>query len=205
MAFKASLEGGADYIPCSVAAQLTHRAPPTGSGVDARFRPFGKRWPAVVAVVVTTAAVAGALAVYRGTSVSAESSPSGFAIAAAMANIGSVDDATVATMHTEVHPAEVQPVVQPGSPPACGPGETATGATLAVTATALNVRVGPGTKFKPLINQRASKDSGRTVYVQLDHPTKVFEVCRSGGWSQVQVVEPFASTGWVANRYLAEQ
>ena len=129
---------------------------------------------------------------------SAESSPSGYAIAAAMANVGSVDDA-------EVHPAEVQPVVQAVSPPACGPGETATGATLGVAATALNVRVGPGTKFKPLINQRASKDSGRTAYVQLDRATKVFEVCRNGGWSQVQVVELFASTGWVANRYLAAQ
>lgn len=198
MAFKTSIEGGADYIPCPVAAQLTHQARPSGSGVKARFKLFGKRWPAVVAVVVTTAAVAGALAVYRGTSVSAESSPSGYAIAAAMANVGSVDDA-------EVHPAEVQPVVQAVSPPACGPGETATGATLGVAATALNVRVGPGTKFKPLINQRASKDSGRTAYVQLDRATKVFEVCRNGGWSQVQVVELFASTGWVANRYLAAQ
>lgn len=89
--------------------------------------------------------------------------------------------------------------------PKCGPGEVASGATVSVTATALNVRVGPGSAFSRVVNDKASEESGRTVFVQLDRPARVFETCRSDDWSQIQVAEPFAYTGWVANRYLEAQ
>ena len=74
-----------------------------------------------------------------------------------------------------------------------------------MAATALNLKVGPGATFERLVNAQASQESGRTVYVQLNRPAEVVELCRNSGWSQVQVTELLTVTGWVANRYLEAQ
>ena len=205
------------------------------TGIANRFEPYRKHWPLLVAALVMMAALAGSLAAARGihvdaaTSLSdataistaaatrsggeaqtgvamdAESPPVGLVVAAGVATVGSEAAATGATMDADSGTVAMLTAADPVCGPECGPGETATGATLMVAATALNVRVGPGATFERLVDAQASQASGRTVYVQLNRPAEVVEMCRDSGWSQVQVAEPFAVTGWVANRFLEAQ
>ena len=213
MSFKAGLTGIANrfepyrkHWPLVVAALVMTAAlagslaAARGTHVDAATSPSD-----TTAIPATATARSGGENA-TGVAMDAESPSVGVTVAAGVVTTVESEAAAMgATMDADSDSVATLTAAHPVSGPECGPGEAATGATLMVAATALNVRVGPGATFERLVNAQASQASGRTVYVQLNRPAEVLEMCRNSGWSQVQVGEPFAVTGWVANRFLEAQ
>lgn len=63
------------------------------------------------------------------------------------------------------------------------------------------LRTSPSESGAEIVNQKASEALHSTQYAGIDTSTKVMEVCRKGGWSYVELVEPewlrTTHKGWV--------
>ncbi|MCH7958761.1 MAG: SH3 domain-containing protein [Candidatus Hydrogenedentes bacterium] len=70
----------------------------------------------------------------------------------------------------------------------------------------ISVREGPGTNFKRIVNQKATRILKETIYVTIDSSARVLEECTSGEWSNIRVVQPEwlrdAHRGWVLSKFL---
>jgi hypothetical protein len=150
------------------------------AGVVYPFKPFGKRWHALVAALAAFVAIAG-------------TAPQGGKRASNMpqaSNEGELPKLVSAQATTTDCPAGSEP----------------SGATLRVRGSDINVRTGPGTEYDRVVNHKATGIIGSTQYASIDSSTRVLEECRQGEWSRIRVVEPEwlrdTHRGWVANRFL---
>jgi len=88
----------------------------------------------------------------------------------------------------------------------CGPKSVRTGNILGVTGTDINIRLGPGTNYEKIVNQKATNIFKKTMYAHVDNSVTVREICRQGDWSRIDVIEPDwlreSHRGWVASRFL---
>ena len=88
----------------------------------------------------------------------------------------------------------------------CGNDSQSSGSKLRVSGNNINVRVGPGTKYKKVINQKSSRILRKTDYVSIDKTVTVIEECTKSGWSKIQVIDPDwlseSHRGWVATKFL---
>ncbi|EKO3969241.1 hypothetical protein EF707_08325 [Vibrio fluvialis] len=88
----------------------------------------------------------------------------------------------------------------------CDASSLATGKIYNVLGSGINVRKGPSTSYKKIINQQASNILGTTEYIKIDDTVTVYEDCTKNGWSRIKVVTPdwLAEThiGWVASKFL---
>lgn len=149
------------------------------AGVVYPFKPFGKRWRALLASVVTVAAMAAVLPDEPGNGDTAE---------------------------TKDRPAGRPQTTQAASNTDCGPNAVATGNTYGVTGSSINIRTGPGSQYDRIVNEKATRILKETMYIHIDSTVTIREVCRQGEWSRIQVVEPEylrdSHRGWVASRFL---
>lgn len=87
-------------------------------------------------------------------------------------------------------------------------GANVTGAEYSVAGTRINVRKGPGISNERIVDRNAGSTPDETRYVQIDNRVTVWEACRKGDWSFIQVIEPDwlsdSHQGWVASRFLRE-
>ncbi len=88
----------------------------------------------------------------------------------------------------------------------CGSDSQPSGLKLRVSGQNINLRLGPGTNYGKIINQKASKILKSTQYAKIDKSVTVIEECTKSGWSKIQVVDPdwLSEThrGWVATKFL---
>ena len=88
----------------------------------------------------------------------------------------------------------------------CGNDSQSSGLKLRVSGNNINVRVGPGTKYGKVINQKASKIFRKTHYASIDQSVTVIEECTKSGWSKIRVIDPDylseSHRGWVATKFL---
>ena len=101
---------------------------------------------------------------------------------------------------TRVEPQSGNSTLQAGSDNVCQSG-TSLDRQMTVTASALDVYVGPGNGFDRLVNEKAST-AERTVYRQIYGPENVRELCQKDGWSFVEVGGAFPFSGWVSSESL---
>lgn len=88
----------------------------------------------------------------------------------------------------------------------CGSGSKKTGKSYKINGSEINVRKGPGTNFKKIINKKASDIFKTTHYITVDNSVTVFEECSKGKWSKIRVTKPDylsqSHRGWVASKFL---
>lgn len=88
----------------------------------------------------------------------------------------------------------------------CGSLSTKTGKTYKVNGSGINVRTGPGTNFRKIVNQKATSILKTTQYITIDNSVTVYEECSQGKWSKIHVTDPDwlsqSHRGWVASKFL---
>jgi hypothetical protein len=88
----------------------------------------------------------------------------------------------------------------------CPEGAKRTQQEYRVRGTEVDIRKGPGAQHDRIVNEKATKSTGRTYYLQIDSSIRVFEECRVADWSLIRVVEPEwlrdSHRGWVEAKAL---
>lgn len=91
----------------------------------------------------------------------------------------------------------------------CGSGSRKSGQVLGVNGTEVLLRATPSASGTKLVNEKATRVLGRTMYLQIDNSTTVLEECTQGDWSRVRVQEPDwlrnSHIGWVETRSLRKK
>jgi hypothetical protein len=91
----------------------------------------------------------------------------------------------------------------------CGSPSMGTGKTYKVNGSGINVRLGPGTNYDKIINQKASSILKKNIYVTIDNTVTVYEECAQKGWSKIRVTDPDwlsnSHRGWVLSKFLRKK
>jgi len=72
----------------------------------------------------------------------------------------------------------------------------------------IELRMGPGTNYDKVINEKTSKILKKTIYASVDYSVKVLEEETNGNWSKIKVVEPsYLSNrqGWIPTKYIIKK
>lgn len=72
----------------------------------------------------------------------------------------------------------------------------------------IELRIGPGTNYDKVINEKTSKILKKTIYASVDYSVKVLEEETNGKWSKIKVVEPSYLSdrqGWIPTKYIIKE
>jgi len=83
-----------------------------------------------------------------------------------------------------------------------------TGKEYYVNGNEISLMAEPNSDSEKLINQTATEATGTTQYMEVDSSCKIYEICKYGDWSKIQVIVPDwlkdTHIGWINNKYLKE-
>lgn len=72
----------------------------------------------------------------------------------------------------------------------------------------IELRMGPGTNYDKVINEKTSKILKKTIYASVDYSVKVVEEETKGNWSKIKVIEPsylIYHKGWIQSKYIIKK
>jgi hypothetical protein len=72
----------------------------------------------------------------------------------------------------------------------------------------IELRMGPGTNYDKVINEKTSKILKKTIYASVDYSVKVVVEETNGNWSKIKVVEPsylIYHKGWIQSKYIIKK
>jgi hypothetical protein len=72
----------------------------------------------------------------------------------------------------------------------------------------IELRMGPGTNYEKVVNEKTSKILKKTIYASVDYSVKVIEEETKGNWSKIKVVEPnylSSHQGWIQTKYIIKK
>lgn len=72
----------------------------------------------------------------------------------------------------------------------------------------IELRIGPGTNYEKVVNEKTSKILKKTIYASVDYSVKIVEEETKGNWSKIKVVEPSylsSHQGWIQTKYIIKK
>ena len=72
----------------------------------------------------------------------------------------------------------------------------------------IELRMGPGTNYEKVVNEKTSKILKKTIYASVDYSVNIVEEETKGNWSKIKVVEPSylnSHQGWIQTKYIIKK